>query len=443
MTKPVKVLIVVMGLGIGTSLATMLLGGRHRQGASSGDDSDQGPCAVPAGFTGGAPAVSWNPISAPGRCAPTSTKLIVDNGTAGVVQVALGPHTVDVASGAQLAITTLPGRFELHARRGGAPLDDATLALAQGKTYLYNPNAAYDYVIHTREYGSGITFTAGGHPDRPLAPAVLIDPGPVDYVLQPLPDSIQVEHASDQLGIDVATETRTAIAHEPARGLAEVIAHGALRTVAAAHDHVLALSPHPAFGELASIYVDNPDAHAPLVVSLDGAEVMTVDGGAYARLDVEPGRHQLDAHAGDAIEHATLEPRSRERWVWSPGGRRAYTFETVQYGMSLGGGADTDLARGLVTFRVTSDFVFDAPAEIQGGQLDVQLTRTVIRRGKVGDYHAAIAREVAALAKRSKHPIAAPDPATANECDLLAAKAQVARDDAIARAASRFACADR
>ncbi|HTJ46889.1 MAG TPA: hypothetical protein VL463_32520, partial [Kofleriaceae bacterium] len=344
---------------------------------------------------------------------------LVDNGTTSTVTVTLGADKLTVWPQRTATITTVPGAFELRSSTA-----DATLELAAGHTYIFNPDAAYDYTTTKKLYGSTIL---NARPEETKLPAAVVFEAPaVDYLLAPFPETISVQTGPGGPTMLDAT-TKTALVHTVARaGTAE--ARGDLRVIAGASGDVTILPARSSLGGgLASIYIDNPTP-APMSVTIDGVAAQTIAAGAHARLDAIAGTHVLAATAGKTTDQTTIDAVPGERWLWSPGGRREWIWETVRYGTDLGLPPEPPRsARALPAIRVNADLLFEAPAQVSGGTLDVAASRTLIRAGKVADFHPAIARELAALTARSHVVLHTTlDPKTASDCTLFALRMVIA-----------------
>jgi hypothetical protein len=411
--------VLLIGVTVVAGIATLLGYLKEREDA---EDTHEPPCGLPPGFHRGHAKVLWNPISSGDRCPPASSQLIVDNGLGVAVRVAVGTEQVDVAAGQHLTIVTLPGAFHLHATApDGKVIDDADLTLG-AKPLVYNPGAAWDYVVETGEYEQEIFRSAfgGGGGEEHLPTAVMFEQPAVDYVLDDLPKSITAAYGT--------TVKKTALVHRGG-GTGRLETRGALRVVEVDPGHLVLVPPLGAEPlESASIYLDNPDAKLAMTLQLDGQAIASVPRASTLRIDLSPGPHDLVATTGDEVDRATLQTAERERWVWTPTGRREYQFEHLVYGGATltFGGPDPVYghASAMPPFKPDVDFIFDAPRTIAGSEFGPSETKIALRLGTTGDFHKKNAKEIQRLGGKA-------DPATASGCDVMAARlaAGKKRDD--------------
>jgi len=270
--------------------------------------------------------------------------------------------TIDVESGGSINVE--PGkRTKLVARAGDLALaitggDSAAeqykIHMEANHTYIYNPHAAWDYVIETHVYS---TMGLGPKPAKEiLTGLVLFDAGDVDYPFADAPGSITLP--------GFGNATRTSLDHDGTksyddRTLRLARGPGGMVRIVTVPDGPYVVQSTTDLTLPVYVRVDNPYKKT-LDLQVDGTSVCAIEADGDETLYLTPGEHAL---AGRGIPAAHLECalKAGKKYVWEPEGLRSFDLDYQYYGSAMlnPGKRDKMSFRGLVFFELHTDYAFE------------------------------------------------------------------------------------
>jgi hypothetical protein len=259
-----------------------------------------------------------------------SARVFLDNGTGGALDVRIGGKgPVRVEASGRAVVRTGPGIFRFSASdEAGAVVDEIAVELESAGIYLYNPGARWDYEVRRATY-STTPFASGPSRERVLSGMVFFDAGNVHYPFEEFPDQIQIQTIGG-----FGSETRTALDHLTAVPASDRVVRTAsgpsgktLRVVVMPDGEFVVQDAASAAAATALLTFDNAfDSLLDLLA--DGVLLVKVAAGTTLNLRFAPGDWRLEVDDRAAGQHGQLDIRFGDggRWLWSPGGRRAWVL---------------------------------------------------------------------------------------------------------------------